>query len=524
MIRNLQDLPIPAASVACDVVIVGGGIAGLLLATRLVRSGVHVVVLESGGVQDAGRPHPLNTVVQAGQPYRGAEEGRFRGLGGTSIRWGGAMLPFQACDLERRAAGWPAWPISLDELTQQFAELEKLFQLPPGPFDLDGERAGSAASDADFVLRSAKWPRFRSRNVAHVLKDEINREQPEIWLNATVMAFQARADGRLEGVQARAPNGHELSISAGVVVIAAGAIESTWLMLLLDAQHEHKLFRPHQLLGHYFFDHMSAPAATIEPPLDRSALNQAFGLRFARSGMRDVRMEPSADLRRRARLPAGFAHVTATSPTQTGFDSLREMYRDLQSGAALDWSHVLGVSRDLGWFFGAAWWWAAKRRLLAPRDAQYRIVVVTEQFPNRDSRITLSEDRAGPYGVPLARIDWRTTERDWEGFRAFQAELSRFWMKSPFRHLGRLELEPEAECRARLQNSSDIFHPGGTTRMGRTAATGVVDADLQSFQVRNLYVISTSAFPSGGGSNPTFTLMALALRAADRIAAEVSRR
>jgi choline dehydrogenase-like flavoprotein len=60
--------------------------------------------------------------------------------------------------------------------------------------------------------------------------------------------------------------------------------------------------------------------------------------------------------------------------------------------------------------------------------------------------------------------------------------------------------------------------------MGRSAATGVVDANLRTFRVSNLHVVSTSAFPSGGGANPTFMLMAFALRAANRLAAELDRR
>lgn len=57
--------------------------------------------------------------------------------------------------------------------------------------------------------------------------------------------------------------------------------------------------------------------------------------------------------------------------------------------------------------------------------------------------------------------------------------------------------------------------------MGRSVSTGVVDGDLRAFRVPNLTVVSTSCFPSGGSANPTFMLMAFALRAADRIFAEI---
>ena len=57
--------------------------------------------------------------------------------------------------------------------------------------------------------------------------------------------------------------------------------------------------------------------------------------------------------------------------------------------------------------------------------------------------------------------------------------------------------------------------------MGSSAATGIVDANLRAFRVANLHVISTSTFPSGGGANPTFMLMAFALRAAPKSTATI---
>jgi choline dehydrogenase-like flavoprotein len=50
-----------------------------------------------------------------------------------------------------------------------------------------------------------------------------------------------------------------------------------------------------------------------------------------------------------------------------------------------------------------------------------------------------------------------------------------------------------------------------------------VDADLRTHRIDNLYIVSTSTFPSGGGSNPTFMLMAFALRAAEHIANRLKR-
>ncbi|MBA3516535.1 MAG: GMC family oxidoreductase [Rhizobiales bacterium] len=66
-------------------------------------------------------------------------------------------------------------------------------------------------------------------------------------------------------------------------------------------------------------------------------------------------------------------------------------------------------------------------------------------------------------------------------------------------------------------------HDLGGLRMGTDEATSVVDADLRTHEVPNLYVMSGAVFPSCPGINPTLTIQALSWRAADGIAAEWSR-
>jgi choline dehydrogenase-like flavoprotein len=48
---------------------------------------------------------------------------------------------------------------------------------------------------------------------------------------------------------------------------------------------------------------------------------------------------------------------------------------------------------------------------------------------------------------------------------------------------------------------------------------GVVDGDLRTFAVPNLYITDGSVFPTQGSANPALTIMALAARAADRMRA-----
>ena len=60
-------------------------------------------------------------------------------------------------------------------------------------------------------------------------------------------------------------------------------------------------------------------------------------------------------------------------------------------------------------------------------------------------------------------------------------------------------------------------HHMGTTRMSETARNGVVDTETRVHGIENLFIAGSSIFPTSGFANPTFTLMALALRTAGHL-------
>ncbi|MGH8214732.1 MAG: GMC oxidoreductase, partial [Rhodanobacteraceae bacterium] len=61
-------------------------------------------------------------------------------------------------------------------------------------------------------------------------------------------------------------------------------------------------------------------------------------------------------------------------------------------------------------------------------------------------------------------------------------------------------------------------HQAGTARFGTDPATSVLDLDCRAHEIDNLYLADASFFPSIGAVNPTLTIVANALRVADRIA------
>jgi choline dehydrogenase-like flavoprotein len=81
--------------------------------------------------------------------------------------------------------------------------------------------------------------------------------------------------------------------------------------------------------------------------------------------------------------------------------------------------------------------------------------------------------------------------------------------------VGGLRIEDEAIA---LAPAGRGIHETGTARMGDDASTSVLNPWNQVWEVENLFVVDGAAFVSAGPQNPTLTMMALALRAADHIA------
>lgn len=101
MIRDFLDSKLdPIVDIHSDVCIVGGGTAGLFLAQDLCSRGIKVVVLEAGSERSVRPPEFGHFCEQLGIPFRGADNGRCFGIGGTSALWGGQMIPLARSDFE----------------------------------------------------------------------------------------------------------------------------------------------------------------------------------------------------------------------------------------------------------------------------------------------------------------------------------------------------------------------------------------------------------------------------------------
>jgi GMC oxidoreductase len=132
------------------------------------------------------------------------------------------------------------------------------------------------------------------------------------------------------------------------------------------------------------------------------------------------------------------------------------------------------------------------------------------KIPSAENRIKLSAERDA-FGMPRAIVDWRISEEEHRTVQVYAKVVDRFLNRLG---LGPLEWRPELweHDDSWLKLTRDTYHPMGGTRMGTNPSSSVVDPNLQVHGISNLFVSSCSVFPGGGSSNPTFTLMALALR------------
>lgn len=509
----------PDGTLSADVIVIGAGLAGLILADKLGKLGWRAVVVESGGETQATDVHPLNHVEMLGAPYSGAAHGRFRCLGGTSTRWGGALLPYVAADLIAHPCGWhDGWGAAATELPRYLPEVEKTFGVGEGSYE--GEQ-GVPSAMTFFVPRMPKWPSFRNRSTANLFRKEIlTAAQLQVWINATVTAIRTDCS-RVRGVTARSPSGKQLSVEAPHVVIAAGAIEATRLLLLFNRTKEGRVFGPASPLGRGFHDHLSASVAKLDV-IDSKALARLFGFRFVRGGMRNLRFELGQSIRKQQRLPGAFLHVAFCRTGVGGFEGLRELYQAVQRRELPRPSSVKQIAADAPWLARALWWRAVEQRVLAPTRSSFELHLVTEQEPSRNNEIGLSQNSQDLFGQPLATVSWSISARDLAAFFQIADLAIEDWGRSELTKIAQLAPLERSVVIDELYLGGGIYHPAGTTRIGPNASEGVVDDRLRVYGVPGLRVLATSVYPSIGGSSPSLALAQLAYRMADDISGDFS--
>jgi choline dehydrogenase-like flavoprotein len=150
------------------------------------------------------------------------------------------------------------------------------------------------------------------------------------------------------------------------------------------------------------------------------------------------------------------------------------------------------------------------------------IEVSTEQIPNPNSRVMLGDEK-DRFGLRRPILDWRPTPFDKQSMRAGALELAKYFAREDY---SRMKLEDwlmEDDTTLPTVDSGEHhvggYHHMGTTRMAAHAQDGIVDKDCRVFGHDNFYIAGSSVFRTAGQSNPTYTIVQLALRLGDHLGA-----
>ena len=335
---DLATVEAPVEVVRSQVCVVGAGIAGLVLARKLAMRGVDVVVLEAGGrsIEDAGQGLFAAAELK-GQAHLGTTEGRFRVFGGTSLRWGGQVLSM--------AADGDRWPVSAGELKPFVVEAEGLLEVGKLPFEAAGFFAAIGQPVPAMLkelrgvdARVSKWMAFPRRNLAPSLGKEL-MERARVYLHAQVVELLLTPDGtRLDAVIVRTPAGAIVRFEADEVVVAAGTVETSRLLLASRSVAAEGVGNANDQVGRNFHDHVTLPAATLTGAARARVVSELRPWVFFAGGMGDVRggtlhsvkLEASRELRERLGLNPILAHLAIVEPEGSGIAVVREMLTSLQ--------------------------------------------------------------------------------------------------------------------------------------------------------------------------------------------------
>jgi choline dehydrogenase-like flavoprotein len=506
-----------------DAIVIGSGFGGAMAARQLVHAGWRVLMLERGGWVERGAHNwaQENVGELTGHycreaPYRQLRGGRDLGayfcVGGPSVFYGGVSLRFRERDFEPDPEivgdSGAEWPLRYTDLEPYYAAAERILGV-----------SGAAGEDPTEPHRSAPYP-YPAADLAPVtqriagaarelgfapfrLPLAINQVAAEgrgacqacgtcdgfacavgakndlatavigpllrrgLRLETEAVVTRLLTDGRrVTGVEVAARDSGERTVyRAREVVLAAGALGTPQLLLASELA---RLNPGGQVVGRYLQRHYNEILFGIfpTPPNPGGGFHKQIGIHDLYFGHPSVQA-PSGKLGGMQQLPTPPEGLVRA-----------ELPRLVGAAVAPFIKHLTGL------------------------------LVMAEDQPVYENRVLLDETESDGYGIPRLLISHRHTARD----QAAGAVLSRT-ARRILRRAGALAFY--------RHEVATFSHGIGTVRMGRDPYTSALDADCRYRGLENLAVVDASAMPTSAAVNPSLTISAIALRAAERLIARV---
>ena len=523
---DARELP-SATRIDTGLCIIGAGVAGITLARELDGTSREVCLIESGALAVDEATQALYDLQSVGYPVRDKFMARARYFGGSSNLWAGRSMRLDPIDFERR--DWvpdSGWPISYEEVAAYYAGAERVLELPDATKleALAQQLAGTDAApfrNGALLPKVVMWGRRPLRFQKAYRKALGASRNIKILFNANVTQLVPNeARTHIASASVATLNGKRLEIRARHFVLACGGLENARVLLC-----SHALGNDHDVVGRHFMEHPRAifGSVRLHAPLRSSPL---LGTPLP-DGKLQIGVGLSTEVQRRERLLNSYLTLEPqmSELTQQAYQSSANVVKVLmRKGYAGSRKEIFRANlpeiRELAY-------------LLTPKEVMphfmyrgyahlkgfshrfrrvHRLTVVNfcEQLPRAESRVTLGDERDA-LGVPRLVLDWKIGREETASLVRLQRLLGERLKQEGVGDLDETGLE-SIEPRY-----TDASHHMGTTRMSEDPRKGVVNRDARLHDVDNLYIAGSSVFPTAGCANPTLTIVALALRLADRL-------
>lgn len=507
-----------------DVVIVGAGAAGGVLAYELSKAGLKVVVIEAGpfwnpqsdfASDELSMQHLgwQDTRLTAGQnPLQLGHNNSGRGVGGGTTHFTGVFLRFFESDFETKTRDGVGedWPIKYQDLEPYYSYIEKEIGVggprhyPWGPFRgpypmperepisanaqkfrIGCEKLGIESVVTPLAINNAPFdgrppcinrgfcnqgcmPNAKYSGLIHHIPKAIEKGA-EILTDCMVTRIELDDKGKAQSVIFN-HGGVEYRQRGRAIILSSFVVETPRLLLAsAQAGHPDGLCNSSGTVGRYIMPHSS---------------HDLYGL-FDE----EIRI---------------YKGTPVLATTQAFYETRHD--RGFARGYTLHAHGARPVEMSRG-LSKSGIWGRRLRDTMVNYNHYGRITLVGEVLPDANNRVTLS-DETDEYGLPKPLVEFSYGPNDQ---KLIDHAVEK--MKEIMKAAGG---SPEFVV-------SDTAHLMGGTRMGDDHRTSVVNAYCQTHDVPNLFICSASVFVTSGGGNPTETVMALAVRTAEYIKGQFSK-
>lgn len=540
------------AVLRADVCIVGAGAAGISMALELSGKGLSVLLLEGGKASEDAPSQALYAGQVADERMHSpTDKYRQRRYGGSTAIWGGRCMPFDPIDFEPRAfVPNSGWPIGHADLAPFYAKANQY--LEAGRCDYDGDTAFDPPVPpmllgfASTRVRTNSLERFSCpTHMAARYGDRLRAAtNVRVLLEANCAGIRLSQDGSsVESLDVATLAGNRFAVRARAVVLAVGGLETARLLLASNDVQPNGVGNTYDVVGRYYMCHIAGNVGTLT--VQGTVGSVRHGYEVSPEGTYCRRR---LQLTEQAQRELGVGNMVArlhfskiTDPSHrsgvlSGLFLARhfisyEYGKRLKDGQADSvgryvrhlWNVITGPLDTLAFLTH----WVFKRSLAARKfpsvilrnkSNRFSLEVHAEQIPRVDSRVTLLPTKDA-LGMPQIKVDWRYSPEDIETVRTTLHAFSQEFAASG---LAKFEFDDATLEEDLLRFGAYGGHHVGTARMGADPQTSVVDSNCAVHGVSNLFIASSAVFPTSSQANPTLTIVAMTLRLAAHLLAQLA--